>query len=143
MEGRGTRGRPTSVGLAVAQFAAAGLGTLVLVGVAATLILRQIGTDEAIADAKRLTNLAGHGIVEPRLDRQLLAGNPASVAPLDRVVRRRLLTDPIVRVKLWAADGTIMYSDEPRLIGRRYPLDPDELSDLRTGSGVEADVSDL
>jgi signal transduction histidine kinase len=131
------------VGLAVAQFAAAGLATLVLVGVAATLILRQVGTDEAIADAKRLTNLAGHGIVEPRLDDKLLAGDPAALAALDRIVRRRLLIDPIVRVKLWAPDGTVMYSDERRLIGARYPLDPDELADLRRGSGVEADVSDL
>src|SRR4051794_4098762 len=105
MEGSRSRARPTSVGLAVAQFAAAGLGTLVLVGVAATLILREIGTDEAIADAKRLTTLAGHGIVEPRLDRQVLDRDPTAVAALDRVVRRRLLIDPIVRVKLWAADG--------------------------------------
>ena len=29
-----------------------------------------------------------------------------------------------MRVKLWDASGRVVYSDEPRLIGLRYPLDP-------------------
>jgi signal transduction histidine kinase len=45
-------------------------------------------------------------------------------------------------VKLWSADGRIVYSDERRLIGERYPLGADELRVLRDG-GVEAEISDL
>ena len=49
-----------------------------------------------------------------------------------------MLRDGVVRVKLWTPDGRIVYSDEPRLIGARYP--PDE--PLEAGR-VEAEVSDL
>ena len=46
-----------------------------------------------------------------------------------------------MRVKIWTADGRIVYSDEPRLIGSRYPLDDSKLEVLRTG-GARAERSD-
>jgi two-component system, NarL family, sensor kinase len=61
---------------------------------------------------------------------------------MDRTVRTRVLTDPVVRVKIWDGSGRILYSDEPALIGTRYPLPAAELEALRTG-GVDAEVSDL
>ena len=39
---------------------------------------------------------------------------------MDRTVRNRLLTNPVVRVKIWDSSGRIVYSDEPALIGVRY-----------------------
>ena len=69
-------------------------------------------------------------------------GDPASIAALDEVVRNRLLADPLVTVRLWDADGTIVYSDKPQLIGERFDLGPEELEVLADG-GVEAEVSDL
>ena len=47
-----------------------------------------------------------------------------------------------VRVKIWNPDGTILYSDEPRLIGERFPLERDETEVLATG-GTAAGISDL
>jgi signal transduction histidine kinase len=38
--------------------------------------------------------------------------------------------------------GRILYSGEPRLIGRRHPLDPDDRAAFETG-GSQTDVSDL
>ena len=58
------------------------------------------------------------------------------------MVRNRLLADPLVTVRLWDADGTIVYSDKPQLIGERFDLGPEELEVLADG-GVEAEVSDL
>ena len=52
------------------------------------------------------------------------------------------LREPVVRVKLWTLDGRIVYSDEPRLVGRRFALEPSELAAVRRGI-VESDVSDL
>ena len=46
------------------------------------------------------------------------------------------------RIKIWAADGTIVYSDEARLIGETFALGEDELEVLMNG-GTEAEVSDL
>ncbi len=116
----------------VVQFAASGLAATVFIGLLTIAAARQIGTDEAIRDAKQLSRLAGEGIVEPVLDRGVVDGDPASLRRVDRLVRTRVLRDGIVRVKIWTGDGRIVYSDEPRLIGSRYRLDPDERESLRS-----------
>ncbi|TMK86247.1 MAG: HAMP domain-containing histidine kinase [Actinobacteria bacterium] len=62
---------------------------------------------------------------------------------LQEIVRKRLLAPPVVRLKLWRDDGTIVLSDEPRLIGRNFGVD-DELKEAFLGepsSGV-TDLSD-
>jgi signal transduction histidine kinase len=48
----------------------------------------------------------------------------------------------VARVKIWNAEGRILYSDEPRLIGQRFQLAPDELEALRS-KGTSADVANL
>jgi two-component system NarL family sensor kinase len=117
----------------------AGLGLLTFIAIQ---LLSSRGTTEAIRDAKALTQVAGRGIAAPYLSPQLLAGRPAAIRTIDHVVHTRLLTDPVVRVKIWNGTGRILYSDKPQLIGARYPLGAGELHALRTG-GVDADVSDL
>jgi signal transduction histidine kinase len=57
-------------------------------------------------------------------------------------VREQVLTEPVVRLKIWTADGRILWSDQPRLIGSRYPLGDEELEALRAGR-TNAEVSDL
>jgi signal transduction histidine kinase len=61
---------------------------------------------------------------------------------LDPLVRHRMLDDALVRVKLWNAAGVIVYSDDRRLIGRRFPLEADALAALTTPR-TEAEISDL
>ncbi len=63
-----------------------------------------------------------------------MAGRPAALAELDRTVQERVLSEDIVRVKIWTPDGRIVYSDEPRLIGRRFTLGADEREALSAGS---------
>ena len=58
------------------------------------------------------------------------------------MTKRPLRSAGVVRIKLWDEKGHILYSDEPRLVGRRYPLNADDLSVLRSG-GSSASVSDL
>jgi two-component system, NarL family, sensor kinase len=148
MKGRPIRRAPirsergTSIVGAVARFAVTGLAGLGLLTFIAIHVLSGRGTTEAIRDAKALTQVAGRGIAAPYLTPQLIAGQPAALRAIDRVVRTRLLTNPVVRVKIWDRTGRIIYSDQPRLIGARYPLGASELGALRTG-GVDADVSDL
>jgi len=127
---------------AVVAFALSTLLTLVVLGLVGAFLLERIGRREAIRDAKELTEVAGRGIVAPNLPDGLVAGDPAALAAVDRVVRTRVLRDPVVRVKIWRADGRIVYSDEPRLIGERYDLGDDERQALRRGV-VEAELSDL
>ncbi len=47
---------------------------------------------------------------------------PGTLELFDGEVRLRLLGGETVRVKVWAPDGTILYSDAPGLIGRRFEL---------------------
>jgi signal transduction histidine kinase len=53
-----------------------------------------------------------------------------------------VLRNPITRVKLWTPDGRVVYSDEKRLIGKRFPVSP-ELAEARTRDGPHADLSTL
>jgi two-component system, NarL family, sensor kinase len=127
---------PTAV-LVLSAFVAAAMTGLVSVGV-----LQRTGRHEAERGARALTRIAGEGVVAPWVTPALLSGDPAAVARLDRIVRRHVLRGPVVRVKLWAPRGRVVYSDEPRLIGRRFRLRSDDWRVLRTGRG-SADVSDL
>src|SRR6476661_7015732 len=126
----------------VAQFAVAGLAVLAVFGAAALLALRGLGNAEALRDARQFATLAGQGIVEPTVAAGLLRGEPEAIAAVDRIVQERVLGERVVRVKLWARDGRIVYSDEPRLIGARFPLEAEKLDVLRSGA-TNASLGDL
>ncbi|MFL5886612.1 MAG: sensor histidine kinase [Thermoleophilaceae bacterium] len=136
------RFRTQSVAAAVIQFAVTGTLAVVLLGFAAVALLRHTGTSEAIRNAKQVTKLAGQGVVAPNITPALEQGDPRAIARMDRIIRRSVLGDPVVRVKLWTAGGRVIYSDEHRLIGSHYPLGEDDLHALR-GRSPAADVSDL
>jgi two-component system, NarL family, sensor kinase len=68
-------------------------------------------------------------VITPALEDDLIEGDPAAVAALDNAVADYIhATDAtsIFRVKIWTADGRIIYSDEPKLIGDTYSLGEDE-----------------
>jgi len=123
-------------------FAGASLLAVVALGFAATAILRHQARAEAVRDAKQLTRLAGEGIAQPALTKSLLAGGPAALARFDRVMRARVVKDPVVRIKLWTLDGRIVYSDARPLVRRRFDFEPGVMDAVRRRL-VAADVSDL
>lgn len=127
---------------AVGRFALAGVIAVAGVGLASFLLMRNIGTDEATDSASEVARLLGEGVVQPRLSRGLVEGDPEAVRRFDRAVRDAVVADPIVRVKIWDAEGRIVYSDEPRLIGQTFELGDDELATLSRGR-PDAEVSDL
>lgn len=133
---------PVVVSRLIARYAVTGLVALVIVAVATGYASQVLGTKEAIADADRAARLTAASTVEPALSDGLLGQEQAALTALDAVVRNQVLDDSLVRVKIWAPDGTILYSDEPRLIGSRFDLDADELALLASG-GSRAQVSDL
>lgn len=137
------RPRDSSLTRLFARFALSGLVAVIVIGAVGFVLVRHSATTSAIRQAKELTQLAGRGIAEPLITPGVLSGAPADLARLDRAVRQRILRGtPIVRVKIWDARGRIVYSDEPQLIGRVFPLGDGELQTLRTG-GTEASASDL
>jgi signal transduction histidine kinase len=130
-----------SVPKAVAAFLVAGLVVLTAIGVTLALALRQTATDEAIREASALTRLEATHVVGQVLQDASLVPGPAYDG-LDRVVRQHVLGSRIVRVKIWDATGRIVYSDDPSLVGKRFPLDSEDLAVLKTG-GASATVSNL
>src|SRR3954471_6126647 len=92
-----------SSALVVASFALAGLAVVALLGVIALAIFRQEGRQEAIGEAKRITRIVGQGVVEPHLAPAVIAGDRRALASLDGVVRREVLSQGVVRVKVWDA----------------------------------------
>jgi two-component system NarL family sensor kinase len=138
----GSGGPPLSVSAAVGRFALVSVAAILLLGAVGVAIMRSTGTAESIREAKQVTRLVGRGTVEPAVTPGVLRGDPRAIRGLDRLVRRQVLRDPIVRIKIWTPTGRIVYSDEPRLIGTRYELESSHREALRQGT-LDADVSDL
>jgi signal transduction histidine kinase len=134
--------KPISVGLHVARFAIAGLVALVFVGTFTAFASRRVGTEQAIDEAKRVAFVTSVGLVGPVVDDDLLTMDRGALDRVDAVVRKSVLRGSLVRVKIWREDGTIVYSDEPRLIGEQFTLGDDERAILTSGE-QGADVSDL
>jgi two-component system NarL family sensor kinase len=127
---------------AVFRFMVTSLCGIVVLAAAAVYLQQRIGERAAIRTGRESAALIARGIVEPVLTEKALAGPGPDRAALDRIIRTRVLDRTIVRVKIWAPDGTILYSDDPRLIGARFPLGQDEIEVIANGKTL-AGISDL
>ncbi len=134
--------RPVRTWRVAVQVAAAGLVVVVLVAFVGLAVSRRLAEAEAVNDAAHRTDLLAVAVVQPALEDGLTTMDADAIAALDAVVRARVLDDAILRVKVWAADGTVLYSDEPRLVGQQYTLGAEEAAVLRDPA-TEAEVSDL
>jgi two-component system, NarL family, sensor kinase len=149
---RGRRWERASSGrVALAQFAFCGMALLIVVATIGAIAMHSVARDEAKRDARALTKALSRGVVQPQLSAGVLAGDPEALARLDRVVRARILAparagvqpdNSIVRIKIWDTDGFIVYSDERRLVGKRFTL-PEDLREALESRKASADVSDL
>jgi two-component system, NarL family, sensor kinase len=119
-------------------------GTLVAFAIAVVggyFALRAVAIDEA----KRQTRIQVKEeakLVESAVRDGLLQGRGRAVRAVDNVVVPRVLSDSIVRVKIWSPAGRVLYSDEAAEIGGRYALDNEQHRLLRNG-GAQVEVTDL
>jgi signal transduction histidine kinase len=90
-----------------------------------------------------VTALYVNSFVSPQV--RLLNGNsplsPTDVEAFDRLLTETALGSDIVAFKLWAADGTVLYSPNGALIGRTFDTHP-ELERAFAGD-IVAELSDL
>jgi signal transduction histidine kinase len=134
--------RPISVSREVLLFVVGCTLAAVTIGGLSFWQVNGAATAEAINDAETVTQLDAHGIVHPLLTPALLAGSPAAIQALDKAVTAGVLGSRVVRVKIWTAAGTIVYSDEHALIGETFVLGDDEREALESGN-TDSEVSDL
>ena len=132
--------RPTAQSL-ILRFAAGTLAAIAVAVVGGYFVLRSVAIDEA----KRQTRtrvLESAQLVEATVGDELLTGRPSAVTAVDDVVVGRVLSNSIVRVKIWSADGRVLYSDDPAEIGGHFALSGEQHRLLRDG-GAQVEVSDL
>lgn len=118
------------------------LGVAAVVMLAGGLAARSLAQTEAVRDAAVRTDQLALDVAQPVMGDGLTRMRPADVARLDRRVRESMTGRGVARVKVWRSDGTIVYSDEPRLIGARFALGDEEREAFETGE-TEAETSEL
>jgi signal transduction histidine kinase len=140
---------PPRIGSAVARFVLGSLVAVAVVIVGGYFALRKVTIDDAERGTSQLVQIDGR-LVQGQLEDGILRRDPAAIARVDDTVVSQVLPElskdnsvpPIKRVKIWAADGTVLYSDVPQLIGKKFDLGDEEREILEKG-GAEAELSDL
>jgi two-component system NarL family sensor kinase len=113
----------------------------VAVGTAAVFVANGIARKNALDEAKRSARSLAMTIFSPGLPRAM-AGDADALEQFRRVVAARSRDGSLVRVKVWNRDGTVVYSDNPSIIGRRFPLDEGVRRAIE-GETATANVSEL
>jgi len=135
---------PASINQLILRFSIGAVAALTLVSMFTAFASRRFATQQAIRDARNATLYIAKGVIETNATDGLLKDDPVAINKLDNRIRSAVIDDSLVRVKLWSQDGTIIYSNEPRLIGKTYGLDADKAEMFRNDDKVaKAEVSDL
>jgi two-component system NarL family sensor kinase len=137
----GPGGPPPTIHGAVGRFLLGTVLAIVVVSVGGFFALRSVAINESERATRERVEVLGK-LVEGDLRDGILRRDQGAIDRLDDTVVSRVLTNSIVRVKLWAPNGTVLYSDEPALIGKRFPLGGEEAELIEEG-GAEAELSDL
>lgn len=144
-EGRETPRRPDRAKQTIHRIVAFNLVALLALLSAGYVIGARLAEGQALRDASRLTHFVAETVVGPRLTGRLVAGDPEAVDELDRLFRDDLVHNTSIRrIKVWGADGTLLYSNDHDDIGTVVDLNAD-LQDLLAGpaGAVSAEVSDM
>jgi signal transduction histidine kinase len=129
----------------VLRFAVASLIALVLVGAGGVVLMTGYARDRAESDGESHALFVVGSVLAPALEGVDLS-EPLQGVTYDRVrelVVERVLSDGrAVRVKIWRSDGTVVFSDEPRLVGMHFQDEVHELDEVSAGE-AESGISDL
>jgi two-component system NarL family sensor kinase len=125
----------------VVRFAAGTLAAMVVAVVGGYFVLRSVAIDEAKRQTRTRVQETAQ-LVEATVGNGLPTGRAKAVRAVDDVVVGRVLSNSIVRVKIWSDGGRVLYSDNPAQIGHRYALSEEQHRLLRDG-GAQVEVSDL
>ena len=110
---------------------AIGLATIALISVVGIWLFHRAGSAEAIRDAKDRTRIAAEIGGAGSTATACCKRKARAIAAVDRVVQKpwvfsRIRTTPMAASSIWDSTGRIVYSDEPALIGKRYPFGSEE-----------------
>jgi signal transduction histidine kinase len=126
----------------VAQFAVAAVLVVVAVAIATDALSRRAAEREAVTDARALTEVLAHSVAEPMIPDGLVDADEIAAAVFDDRVRDRLMVAHVKRIKVWNADGVVVWSDQAELVGQSFTLGEDARAVLAGGASA-ADLSNL
>ncbi len=127
----------------VPRFALLSFALIALVGV---VVGRSINADvraRNIASAKQTAILVSRLGVQPMLSAAILRDglSEQDFAALDETLDHEALRRAVVRIKIWNNQGVVVYSDDPRIVDRKFPIG-DGLGEALDGN-VEAEITAL
>src|SRR4051794_41112269 len=137
----GSMNRPPTAASVLVRFALGSAAAIAVALVGGYFALRSVAIDQAKRETRTRVQESGQ-LVESIVGDGLAKGDPAAREAVDDTVVSRVLSDSIVRVKIWSADGRVLYSDNPDQIGGHYELDKGQQRLLRAG-GAKVEVSNL
>lgn len=120
---------------AVGRFLLVELLLLLIVAVPIAFWIRVVAEKHALDNALLITHRLVEYAVEPVLTDEALAGARASTEQLDAQIEPWLEDGTIRRIKIWEPDGTVLYSDEETLIGKKFPLPDWDREEVQRGTG--------
>jgi signal transduction histidine kinase len=133
---------PASLRRVLFPVALAALVVAVIVAVTGSVVSQRIAESEAVHDVAVLTDDLADSVVQPALTNAMPHDPAEARRVLDPLVRHWLRNGTMVRVKVWSPAGMVLYSDEPKLIGETFALEPGARAALLSPR-TDADVSDL
>ena len=126
---------------AVTAFLLTGLAALALVCVPTVLLFQQVAEQRALTEAVTGGSNLARRLLAPETTSAAIAGDAAALARIDRVVRARMRDGSVARINIWEANGRVVYSDEPSLIGHTYAV-PAAVSAVLDGQRGVAEIVD-
>ena len=119
----------------MAQFLATGLLTLAVLLVGTAVVNTEAARDKALLDAQAYTELLAHSVAEPAISHALARGEVGAADRFDAFASEFLKVGGVRRLKIWNADGKIVYSDEEKLVGKTFTLGHEEREILQSRGG--------
>src|SRR3954451_210354 len=120
----GRRPKPSAVRSAVYRYAAGSVVVLLALGLATFVVARDLAKDTALKEARVRGAALARGVGAPLVNHGVRTGDRTQMSRLNEVLRNRLLDGSIVHIKVWDREGRVLWSDEPGLPGRIFPLEP-------------------
>lgn len=96
---------------------------LVVVALGAVIASKSLAQALALKDSEAMTQRLADLVVAPLLQ-ESLAGNRQRHGELHRGIQHRMRDGHLTEVTVWAADGTIVFSDDPAEIGKQEAPPP-------------------
>lgn len=127
---------------AVLRFVLGSLVALIILAVGTAIVGGRVAERQALREARYRAALLAQRVAAPLVDDALRRRDPAAMTRIDGVLRERIRDGSLRHIKLWAADGTVLWADEEQLVGRTYAM-PDDVRELFGTQEASAEVSTL